>query len=514
MALPVPPRWTLDKRLAAAFGILVGLIVLLGVMSLSSALVLRRTAAALYDREMPALDALVQADRDLQQLLVAERTLMLAEPGSELFTKMLDAHAENIQQSDERWTRYRGLARSDKELALVQAYERSRAAWEKVTARILEERKADTPESRKTALDLSLGEAAAMFNEMRECLNQAQELNLEIAAANQARAERTFRLANAGVLSLSILAAVVGLALWWRIGVRTSREVRRIASHLRGSADQVVLTADSVSTSASSLAQGATEQAATLEETSASTEEIGSMARSTADHADRAAALMSAVSDKVGDANRSISQMVSAMASVRESSQRVSHIIKTIDEIAFQTNILALNAAVEAARAGEAGMGFAVVADEVRNLAQRAAQAARDTTTLIEESMARSSEGDGSVQQVSESIAGITAATGELTTALGSIHAAARQQAQGLAQVATSVQQMGQVTQTTAANAEEGAAASEVLHAQAHEALAMVVALEAIVGTSHPAAGSTVVTVTRDARPSQADLPRRTGTHG
>ena len=114
--------------------------------------------------------------------------------------------------------------------------------------------------------------------------------------------------------------------------------------------------------------------------------------------------------------------MVATMASVRESSQRVSKIIKTIDEIAFQTNILALNAAVEAARAGEAGMGFAVVADEVRNLAQRAAQAARDTTELIEESMARSTEGDGSVQHVSASIAGITTATVELTESLRHIH--------------------------------------------------------------------------------------------
>jgi hypothetical protein len=517
MARKDRPRWTLARRLAAAFATLIVLIIALGGTSVSSSLILRHGASEMYTREMPALDSLVEADRDLQQLLVAERTLMLADPGSKLFETMLAAHAENLAQSDARWKIYRGLARTEKEAALVQAYDTARGTWEKATARILELRTTNTAASRKAALELSLGEAATRFNEMREVLNQAQELNLAIAAANHARTERTFRYASMAVFGVAALATVMGAVLWWRIGVRTSRDVRAIASNLRGSSDQVVLTADSVSASANSLAQAASEQAATLEETSASTEQIGSMARTTAEHADHATALMATVSERVTDANRSIGQMVSAMASVRESSQRVSRIIKTIDEIAFQTNILALNAAVEAARAGEAGMGFAVVADEVRNLAQRAAQAARDTTELIEESMARSTEGDGSVKHVSTSIAGITAATAELTESLRGIHAVARQQAEGLGQVATSVQQMGQVTHNTAANAEEGAAASEVLHAQASETLQMVRALESIVGTERRAATKrTLARVTRVAAvAAEAEVASpRTGTHG
>jgi methyl-accepting chemotaxis protein len=527
MARTPRSRWTLDKRLAGAFGTLIVLTIALGATAVGSSQILKHGATEMYTREMPALDSLVEADRDLQQLLVAERTLMVAQPGSALYDKMVAAHAENLGQSTDRWKRYRALARTPKELELVSAYEAARSAWEKSTAQILELRKTNTKASRRTALELSLGDAAKQFNEMREVLNQAQELNLQISAANHARAEQTYRYASWAVLGCSLLAVLSGVVLWWRIGVRTSREIRRIASSLHDSSGQVVLTANSVSASANTLAQAASEQAATLEETSASTEEIGSMARSAAEHADQAASLMAEVSARVTDANQSIGQMVATMASVRESSQRVSKIIRTIDEIAFQTNILALNAAVEAARAGEAGMGFAVVADEVRNLAQRAAQAARDTTQLIEESMARSTEGDGSVQHVSASIAGITAATVTLTESLRGIHAVTKEQAAGLGQVATAVNQMGQVTQSTAANAEEGAAASEVLHAQAEEALLAVVALEGIVGSDRtaapvaaPAAGTkTVGRITRAARRPRAvaapvAVTKRTGTHG
>ncbi len=529
MARTPRSRWTLDKRLAGAFGTLIVLTIAVGATAVGSSQILRQGAAEMYTREMPALDSLVEADRDLQQLLVAERTLMVTQPGSPLFDKMIAAHVENLGQSTDRWKRYRALARTPKEQELVSAYEAARATWETSTAQILALRKTNTRASRRAALELSLGDAARQFNVMREVLNQAQELNLEISAANHARAEQTHRYASWAVLGCSLLAVLSGVILWWRIGVRTSREVRRIAANLRGSSSQVVLTADSVSASANSLAQAASEQAATLEETSASAEEIGSMARSAAEHADQAASLMADVSARVRDANASIGQMVGTMASVRESSQRVSKIIRTIDEIAFQTNILALNAAVEAARAGEAGMGFAVVADEVRNLAQRAAQAARDTTQLIEESMARSTEGDGSVQHVSASIAGITAATVTLTESLRGIHAVTREQAQGLGHVATAVSQMGQVTQSTAANAEEGAAASEVLHAQAHEALEAVLALEGIVGPTRvtappaartvgrvPPAARTVGRITRRTRPvaPPARVVKRTGTHG
>ncbi len=172
------------------------------------------------------------------------------------------------------------------------------------------------------------------------------------------------------------------------------------------------------------------------------------------------------------------------MAEINSSSDKISKIIKVIDEIAFQTNILALNAAVEAARAGEAGMGFAVVADEVRNLAQRSAQAAKDTAGMIEESIAKSNEGSTKLQQVTEVIQAVTKSAVKVKTLVDEVNLGSQEQARGIEQIAKAVAQMDQVTQTTAASAEESASASEELSAQAEALNHIVHRLREMVGGS------------------------------
>jgi methyl-accepting chemotaxis protein/methyl-accepting chemotaxis protein-1 (serine sensor receptor) len=177
------------------------------------------------------------------------------------------------------------------------------------------------------------------------------------------------------------------------------------------------------------------------------------------------------------------------MGEISTQSGKISKIIKTIDEIAFQTNILALNAAVEAARAGEAGMGFAVVADEVRNLAQRCAQAARDTAALIEESIGKSSDGKVKVDRVAAAIREITGEFGKVKTLVDEVNHGSQEQTRGIEQVARAVTQMEQLTQTTAASAEESAAAAEELTAQSQTLKSVVERLAAMVGGSEAAGG-------------------------
>ena len=175
------------------------------------------------------------------------------------------------------------------------------------------------------------------------------------------------------------------------------------------------------------------------------------------------------------------------MSEIKSSSDKISKIIKTIDEIAFQTNILALNAAVEAARAGEAGMGFAVVADEVRSLAQRCAQAAQDTAGLIEESIAKSNDGKTKVDQVAVAIRSITEQAAKIKTLVDEVSLGSQEQARGIEQVAKAVSQMEQVTQKSAASAEEGASAGEELTAQSETLKEIVGRLTAMVGEEQAA---------------------------
>ena len=278
-----------------------------------------------------------------------------------------------------------------------------------------------------------------------------------------------------------VLALLVAAAVVWLVR-RINDSLSRVSRELGEGAQLVVDASSQMSSSAQSMAQGAAEQAASLEENSAAMQEMATMTRKNADNSRQAAALMGEAARVVENANGALQDMVSSMTSIKESSNRVSKIIKTIDEIAFQTNILALNAAVEAARAGDAGMGFAVVADEVRNLAQRSAQAAKDTAGLIEEAMTSANEGSRKVEQAAGGFAAITERVTEVKGLVDKVSDASNHQALGIDQVLQSIRQMERVTQTTAATAEESAAACEQLNAQADVTMRVVQRLETMVG--------------------------------
>ncbi len=280
------------------------------------------------------------------------------------------------------------------------------------------------------------------------------------------------------MIAFSLLVAAIVVFVVRQI----NRNLRRAVTELAEGAEQVASAASQVSSSSQSLAQGSSEQAASLEETSASSEEINSMARKNTENSRSAADLVTQSQQKFVQTNQALNQSVVAMDEINSQSGKISKIIKVIDEIAFQTNILALNAAVEAARAGEAGMGFAVVADEVRNLAQRCAQAAKDTAALIEESITKSNDGKVKVDQVATAIRAITEESAKVKTLVDEVNLGSQEQARGIEQVGKAITQMEQVTQKTAANAEESASAAEELTAQSETLKDIVEQLTAMVG--------------------------------
>src|SRR5579884_402508 len=283
------------------------------------------------------------------------------------------------------------------------------------------------------------------------------------------------------VLVLTFL--VIAAAVVWAVRKMTA-ELKHMAADLSGSSTQIASAATQVASASQSLAQGSSEQAASLEETSASAEEIASMTRKNATHSKSAADAMSKVDEHVKTANRTLDMMVESMREIHTSSDKISKIIKVIEEIAFQTNILALNAAVEAARAGEAGMGFAVVAGEVRSLAQRSSQAAKDTAVLIEESIARAKSGTAKVSSVAEAIQAIAESASQVKLLVDEVNVGSQQQARGMAQIAKAVVEIEQVTQKAAASSEQTASASEELSTQAEGMCALLEALRRLAGVN------------------------------
>ena len=258
--------------------------------------------------------------------------------------------------------------------------------------------------------------------------------------------------------------------------------IHKVIDGLQLGAEQVTAASGQVSSASQSLAEGASEQAAAIEETSSSLEEMSAMTTQNAEHANEADHLMHETNQIVNKANNAMTQLTVSMKEIKKASEDTSKIIKTIDEIAFQTNLLALNAAVEAARAGEVGAGFAVVAGEVRNLAIRAAEAAKNTATLIEDTVKKTGDGADLVTTTGDAFENVRQKAEKIAGLVSEIASASREQARGIEQVSKAVTDMDKVTQQNAANAEESASAAEEMNAQAEQMMVHVKEMQALVG--------------------------------
>lgn len=248
---------------------------------------------------------------------------------------------------------------------------------------------------------------------------------------------------------------------------KMSNNINEVMSNISNASEQVASGSKQVSDSSMELSQGATEQASSIEQLTASIEEISSQTKINADNANEANELAEIAKENAVQGNSQMKEMLRAMEEINESSSSISKIIKVIDEIAFQTNILALNAAVEAARAGQHGKGFAVVAEEVRNLAARSANAAKETTAMIEGSIKKVEGGTKIATETSAALNKIVDGIAKVANIVGDIAIASNEQATGISQINQGIMQVSEVVQTNSATSEESAAASEELSSQA-----------------------------------------------
>ena len=364
---------------------------------------------------------------------------------------------KNFDVMDKNFVELKSLLVVPADIEAVEVAQKAAQVYKTSVTDLLDNAKALAQVSAKRAeLGDQIAATAAEFASagLQRSVNNSESLGSQLAATS-----------TVVVIGLGV-ALLVGIVLAFFISKSIGRILSRIACALSEGAQQVNMAAGQVSNSSQSLAEGSSEQAASIEETSSSLEEMSSMTKRNADNSQQANTLAKqtrAAADKGVD---NMTAMSSAMSEIKSSSDDIAKIIKTIDEIAFQTNILALNAAVEAARAGEAGMGFAVVADEVRNLAQRSAQAAKETATKIEGAITKTSQGVQLSEKVSEALNEIVTKARQMDELAAEVANASSEQSQGIAQVNTAVGQMDKVTQSSAANAEECAASAEELNSQ------------------------------------------------
>jgi methyl-accepting chemotaxis protein len=316
----------------------------------------------------------------------------------------------------------------------------------------------------------------------RQASSLVEQQSRDLSAASAASAGKSASMRWI-TIALLLLGLAAGGGVFWMVH-HANESLKGLAERMADGAENVSAAAGQVSRASQLLAEGATEQAASLEETSSSTEEIASITRKNADHALQVAGLMQQSAEGAGEVNRSLDRMVEQMKEIAASSTKIARIIKVIDEIAFQTNILALNAAVEAARAGEAGLGFAVVADEVRNLAQRCAQAARDTAGLIEESIATSHDGNARLDQMAGAVRAMTENAGRVKALVDEVNLGSQEQSRGMDQISRSVLQMERVTQKNASCAEESASAGTELTSHANTLRTLVHEMREMVGAA------------------------------
>ncbi len=471
---------TIGKRLTLCFGGMIALLILVGVLwslsvsELSSAL---RSTVQFTGKKVEMAN---QISVSVVGMIAAQRSVLLAHltgDSAELksFEEQFSTSAKTVEQT---LVELQPMLETPRGKKAVTDMRENLATW--VESYVEMKRLCDAGElksANRVRIDRSRTPSKVVLAASKSLSQAGRDI---MATADENGASLSSRSHWIAIILIAVsLAAGVFVALLIH---HIIRGLQQIIGKLDRGAENLGTVAAQITTASQSLADGASEQAASLEETSASGTGINAMARKNTESACAAAVLVTRSGEHFEAANRSLAHTVAAMDEINSHSTKISKIIKTIEEIAFQTNILALNAAVEAARAGEAGLGFAVVADEVRSLAQRCTQAAKDTAVLIEESVVKSRDGKLRVDEVAVANCSVTEEALKLRSLVEEVRGGSEDQARGFDEIAKAITRMGQVTQGAAANAEETAAAAVQLNSESEALNGVVRQLTAMVG--------------------------------
>lgn len=435
-------------KILSGFAILIIISIVIGIFSYRGMTQIKKRLDDIFLVRLPSIDFLIEADRDLQQLLVAERSLVFAQPGSERFKNFIADYDQNYQQSDERWQKFKVLSTADNEKSIIEVYDRARDEWTNASRKILTELTNDTEESRQLAIELTLGEVSIKFETMRDQLNTLTEINLANAEKASAEATDTYQFAMslltimviAGVILGVVLAAIIGLAItkpinaavvgfkdiaegegdltrhlsakgkdevgelarWFNTFLGKLQEIIREVSQNAGVVDassgtllkiasNLAKNADATSAKARSVTDASIEMTSSMQRVAVTMEETTHNTGMVAAAVEEMAATINEIaqnSEKARSISESAVKQANAastkMSDLGQAANAISAVTETITEISEQTNLLALNATIEAARAGEAGKGFAVVANEIKELAKQTAAATAEIKGKIE----------------------------------------------------------------------------------------------------------------------------------
>ena len=441
-------NFKIKYKLVIGFSIMIIFIAFIGIMGFLNLKRIHRNLNDIFSERLPSINYLLQTDRDLQQLLVAERSMVFADSKSDVFKELLKAYEEDLEQARARWNKYKEYAVSPEELSLISEFEKSRDEWINLSKKIVEMRKADTQEGKTEASDLALGEANNKFEKMRGYIDKLTDINLEIVDKIQKQSKNTYQktifaflsIIAAGLIIAALLSLIIsrgitrplsraieglrsismgGGDLTRRLAVESRDEVGELSVCFNGFMEKLqeiigsvaentkVMSGDlndllNLSTQMADNSNGMSRKAHTVteaaEEMSSNMESVATAMKEASTNVDFVAGSIEEMSSTVNeiaqnserarivtsDAVNKTEETSENVILLGQAAQEIGKVTETINEISDQTNLLALNATIEAARAGEAGKGFAVVANEIKELARQTAEATQQIKDKVD----------------------------------------------------------------------------------------------------------------------------------